>query len=147
MQAAIGLAQLAKLPEFIRKRKENYNRLYQGLKTLNKYFIFNDALVGANPSWFGFPVVVKESAPFSKNDLVEYLEERHIATRSLFAGNLTRHPAYLGRSDIKLAGKLTNADILMNNGFWVGVYPAITKTMLDFIIGSIVSFIHAKTRR
>jgi len=149
MQAAIGLAQLRKLPEFIRTRRENFDRLLTSLKSLrlpNKYLIFSEVLPGANPSWFGFPIVVKKDAPFTKNELVNYLEEHKIATRSLFAGNLARHPAYLGRSDIKIARKLPNADMLMNNGFWVGVYPAITKTMLDFMIECIVSFIHAKTR-
>jgi CDP-4-dehydro-6-deoxyglucose reductase, E1 len=146
MQAAIGLAQLKKLPEFIKIRRANYIRLLKELRSLKKYCVFPEVLPGADPSWFGFSIVVKDTAPFTRNELVEYLESRHIATRSLFAGNLTRHPAYLGRNDVVKIGNLKNADILMNNGFWIGVNPTISKIMLDFMIESIVSFIHAKTR-
>jgi CDP-6-deoxy-D-xylo-4-hexulose-3-dehydrase len=144
MQAAIGLAQLAKLPKFISARKENFDRLLRSLTSLRlpkKYFIFPEVLPGAEPCWFGFPLVVKDGAGFTRNELVEYLEKRHIATRGLFAGNLTRHPAYLGRKDIRVVGALANSDKLMNDGFWIGVYPGITKAMLDFVTASVISFI------
>ncbi|OGG11968.1 lipopolysaccharide biosynthesis protein RfbH [Candidatus Gottesmanbacteria bacterium RBG_13_45_10] len=141
MQAAIGVAQLAKLPGFIRARRENYSRLLRELKSLNKYFIFNEVLPGADPSWFGFPIVVRDGAPFTKLELVTYLEHNHIATRSIFAGNLTRHPAYLKRKDIRIVGTLKNSDKLMNDGFWIGVYPGITSQMLTYVKKTISSFV------
>ena len=150
MQSAIGLAQLAKLPRFIKARRENYDRLLKGLTSLRipkKYLMFPAVLPGADPCWFGFPMVITNNAPFTKNELVTYLEERGIVTRSLFAGNLLRHPAYIKRKDVRAVGKLVNADKLMNDGFWVGIYPGITKQMLDFVANSIVSFIHAKVKK
>ena len=148
MQAALGLAQLKKLKGFIRKRRENFAYLYQCFKTLEQYFILPEALPGANPSWFGFPIVVKDGAPFTKLDLVNYLEKRNIQTRSIFAGNLTRHPAYLHRTDIRTVFDLVHSDKLMTDAFWIGVYPGITKQMLDFVGDSIVSFItRAKSGR
>lgn len=144
MQAAIGLAQLKKLPKFIKARRKNFSYLYQCFKTLIQYFILPEALPGANPSWFGFPIVVKKTAPFTKLDLVQYLESKKIVTRSIFAGNLMRHPAYMNRTDIRTVGKLKNADTLMNDAFWVGVYPGITKPMINYIVRSIEEFVAAK---
>lgn len=148
MQAAIGLAQLKKLPKFIRARRENFTKILKSLKQLKdmeKYFILPQALPEANPSWFGFPIVVADNAPFTKLELVNFLEEKKIATRSIFAGNLTRHPAYLHHPQIRKTGDLANSDKLMNDAFWIGVYPGLTNRMLDFMTRSIVSFIHTKT--
>lgn len=133
MQAAIGLAQLQKLPQFIAKRKENYKKLFAGLKKYEKYFLFTDREKEADPCWFGFMIVVRDGAPFTKLELVRYLEDKKIATRSLFAGNLLKHPAYLGRKDIRVVGKLTNSDKIMNDGFWIGVYPGITEKMIAYV--------------
>lgn len=141
MQAAIGLSQLAKLPGFIKKRRENFSFLYQCFKTLKQYFILPEALSGANPSWFGFPIVVKDGAPFTKLDLVKYLEDHKIATRSIFAGNLTRHPAYLNHPQIRKTGDLKNSDKLMNDAFWVGVYPGLTGPMLRYIHTTVTAFL------
>ncbi len=140
MQAALGLAQLGKLPEFIKKRRENFTALSEFFQQYKKYFILPEALGGARPSWFGFPLVVADGAPFTKLEFVQYLEGKKIATRSIFGGNLARHPAYLGRKDIRIIGKLTNSDKLMRDGFWIGVYPGITKQMLAFVQGSITAF-------
>jgi len=147
MQAAIGLAQLKKLPKFVRARRANFTQLLKSLKTLKyaeDFFIFPGSLPGANPSWFGFPIVVKNGAPFTKVELVNYLDEHHIATRAIFAGNLTRHPAYIPMREsggIRVIGDLKNSDKLMNDAFWIGVYPGLTKPMLQYIIKTIESFI------
>lgn len=141
MQAALGLAQLKKLRGFIKRRRENFARLHAFFEKYEEYFILPESLPEANPSWFGFPIVVRPDAPFTKLDLVQYLEANKIATRSIFGGNLVRHPAYLGRNDMRVVGKLKNSDTLMTDGFWIGLYPGITKQMLDFVGDSIVSFI------
>jgi CDP-6-deoxy-D-xylo-4-hexulose-3-dehydrase len=144
MQAAIGVAQLKKLPGFIKKRRENYDRLLMSLKSLRqakKYFIFPEALPGAKPSWFGFPIVVKDGAPFTRLELVKYLENHKIATRSIFAGNLARHPAYIKHPQIRIAGDLVNSDKLMNDGFWIGVYPGITPGMLTYVKDTFKEFL------
>ncbi len=145
MQAAIGLAQLDKLPAFIEKRKENFKILRKHLDRYGKYLLFTDPEEGSDPCWFGFTILVKDNAPFTKLELVRFLEERKIATRSLFAGNLLRHPAYLGRKDIRVVGKLTNSDKIMNDGFWIGVYPGITKDMISYMTATITEFIREKT--
>ncbi|MBI3576834.1 lipopolysaccharide biosynthesis protein RfbH [Candidatus Gottesmanbacteria bacterium] len=133
MQAAIGLAQLEKLPGFIQKRKENFNTLRKHLDRYSKYMFFTNPEKGSDPCWFGFTIVVKDGAPFTKLELVKHLEANKIATRSLFAGNLLKHPAYIGRKDIRVVGKLTNSDKIMNDGFWIGVYPGITKEMITHV--------------
>ena len=136
MQAAVGYAQLAKLPDFIRKRKENYRILKEGLRDLQEFFILPEALEGADPSWFGFPIAVKPEAPFGCFDLVRYLDGRKIGTRLLFGGNLTRQPAYRGQA-FRVSGDLKNTDFVMNNVFWIGVYPGLTSEMLNYVLDTI----------
>jgi len=140
MQAAIGLAQFKKLPGFIKKRRKNFQVLHKFFTQYKKYFILPESLPRANPSWFGFPVVVADGAPFTRLELVTYLEDHKIATRSIFGGNLTRHPAYLHRKDIRIVGKLVHSDKLMNDGFWIGVYPGITSAMRQYIIRTVENF-------
>ncbi|MFZ5845317.1 MAG: lipopolysaccharide biosynthesis protein RfbH [Patescibacteria group bacterium] len=140
MQAAIGLAQLAKLPNFIQKRQENFKALLKHLSQYQKYLMFTEAEKGSDPSWFGFMIVVRDGAPFTKLELVKYLEEHKIATRSLFAGNLLKHPAYLGRKDVRLVGNLDNSNKIMNDGFWIGVYPGITRDMREYVCHVFDSF-------
>lgn len=132
MQAAIGLAQLKKLPGFIKKRRDNFNSIYKFLKKYEKYFILPEVLKNSTPSWFGFPVLVKETAPFKRNDVVNYIENNKIATRMLFGGNLIKQPAYKNIK-CRIAGDLKNTDLIMNNLFWFGVYPGITKDKLEYI--------------
>ena len=139
-QAAIGLAQLKKLPYFIKKRKENYKKLYQFFKQYEKYFISMKKNPKEDPCWFGFPVIVRENALFNRNQLTIYLENNKIGTRNVFSGNLLRHPAYINLN-CRVVGKLTNADIIMNNAFWLGVFPGIDKERLDFMIEKIREFI------
>jgi len=140
-QAAIGVAQLAKLPRFIKRRKENFKRLYAFFKKYDTYFILPSWEEESDPCWFGFVLIVKDDAPFTRLELVKYLEEKKIGTRNLFAGNLVRHPAYLGRNDYRIAEPLIHSDMIMNNGFWIGVYPGITHKHIDYIKKCIQSFI------
>ncbi|MBI2095795.1 MAG: lipopolysaccharide biosynthesis protein RfbH [Candidatus Omnitrophica bacterium] len=133
MQAAIGVAQLKKLEGFIHLRRENFSALHAGLKDLSEYFILPEATPESRPSWFGFPLAVKEGAPFKRDQALRHLEDRKIATRLLFGGNLTRQPAYRGVTH-RVAGDLKNSDFVMNSVFWVGVYPGISKPMLEYMI-------------
>lgn len=133
MQAAVGVAQLKKLPAFIKKRQENFQYLYNGLKDLEKYFILPEATPNSKPSWFGFPLAVRSEAPFTRNQVVHYLEECKIATRLLFGGNLVRQPAYLDVPH-RVAGSLTNSDFVMNQVFWIGVYPGLSSAMLEYVL-------------
>lgn len=131
MQAAIGVEQLKKLPGFIEKRKENFNVLYQGVKKYEKYYILPEPTPHSEPSWFGFPLLVREKAPFTRDEIVRYLEANKIATRMLFGGNLLKQPAY---RDIprRVPEKLENTDIVMKNCFWIGIYPGLSKKMLTY---------------
>jgi len=132
MQAAIGCAQLEKLSGFIEARKNNFKFLYKILKKYDDYFILPQAEKYSEPSWFGFPLLVKDSAPFNRVDIVNYLEDRKIATRMLFGGNLLKQPAYKNIKH-RVAGDLKITDLVMNNLFWIGVYPGLTKPMLSYI--------------
>ena len=139
MQAAIGVAQLKKLPSFIQGRRENFTKLHAGLQDLQDYFILPEPTLGSEPSWFGFPIAVQEDAPFTRNALVQLLNRRKIATRLLFGGNLVQQPAYKDTS-YRAIGVLPNTDFVMNNVFWIGVYPGLTDAMLDFVIQSFHEF-------
>ena len=140
MQAAIGVAQLKKLPAFIEARRRNFRLLYQGLKNLEDFFILPQPTPGSEPSWFGFPLAVREEAPFTRNEVVRYLERRKIATRLLFGGNLVRQPAYR-EVPHRVVGDLENSDFVMNHVFWIGVYPGLTEEMISFVIEKIREFV------
>lgn len=133
MQASIGVAQLDKLEYFIRKRKENFDRLYNGLAPYQDKIILPKATLHSEPSWFGFLLTVKENAGFSRNKLTSFLEQNNIETRNLFCGNLTRQPAFL---DIKKRqiGDLKNTDLIMNNTFFIGLFPGIDKVEIDYVL-------------
>jgi CDP-6-deoxy-D-xylo-4-hexulose-3-dehydrase len=132
MQAALGASQLEKLPFFIERRKQNFRTLRAALEPYADVLLLPEATPGSDPSWFGFPLGVRENAPFTRDDLVHRLEERKIGTRLLFAGNLLRQPAYEG-IDCRVIGDLKNTDFVMRNVLWVGVYPGLTKPMLDHV--------------
>lgn len=134
MQAAIGVTQLKKLPQFFIKRKENFQKIYNHLQQYKKYLILPEAEPESDPCWFGFMIVITDNAPFTRLELVNYLESKKIVTRSLFGGNLLRHPAYLRLKRYRVVGKLNNSDKIMNDGFWIGVYPGISKEMLQFVL-------------
>lgn len=140
MQAAIGIEQLKKLPTFIERRRENFKVLYDGFRALEDYFILPIATSGSEPSWFGFPILVRGDAPFSRGDVVRFLEGKKIATRMLFGGNLTRQPAYQSVG-YRVSGILNNSDLVMNDLFWLGTYPGLTVEMLDYINSSMKKFV------
>jgi CDP-6-deoxy-D-xylo-4-hexulose-3-dehydrase len=139
MQAAIGIEQLKKLPKFIARRKENFSILYLGLLKYERYLNLPHPTPGSDPSWFGFPILIRNNAQFTRNEIVHYLENNKIATRMLFGGNLIKQPAY---SDMiyKSAGPLVNTDLVMNNLFWVGVYPGLNPEMCNYIVASFDEF-------
>jgi len=145
MQAAIGVAQLEKLPRFIAARKRNFAFFMKHFKKYEKYLILPEAIEGSTPSWFGFPILVKESAPFTRNDIVNYLEQNKIATRMLFGGNLTKQPAYKNVK-YRISGDLRNTDLVMNNLFWIGVYPGISKEQREFMAKTFNDFFKEKLR-
>ncbi len=140
MQAAIGVEQLRKLPAFIDARKRNFKLLYEGLKIYKEYFILPEVEKGADPSWFGFLLTVREGAGFTKNDIVKFLEENKIATRMLFAGNIIRHPGYKN-VNYRIFGDLGNTDRIMHDTFWIGVYPVLTGDMITYILSEFENFI------
>ena len=140
MQAAVGVAQLKKLPDFIEARRHNFNRLYAGLKKFEEVLILPETTPKSNPSWFGFAITVRPGAPFSRLELVQHIESRRIGTRLLFGGNLMRQPAYIGMPH-RVVGPLTNANIITDNTFWLGVYPGLNDEMVDFMIATVSEFI------
>ncbi len=132
MQAAVGVAQLKKLPEFIEKRRANFAYLKQRLSELQDFIMLPEATPNSNPSWFGFPIYVRPEAPFTRDEAVRWLEAHKIGTRLLFGGNLLRQPAYRGQN-YRVVGDLHNADEIMRRVFWIGVYPGLTEPMLDYV--------------
>jgi len=133
MQAACGLAQIKKIESFIDARRKNFEYLREGLKDLD-FLQLTKPTDNSNPSWFGFPMTVNESSPISRNELIEFLEEKRIGTRLLFAGNLIKQPYFQKDVNYRVDGELTNTDLTMKNTFWIGVQPSLTKEMLDYVI-------------
>lgn len=140
--ASLLVSQLRKLDGFVEQRRHNHRVLSERLDQYRRYFRFQKALAGANPSWFGFAITVKETAPFTRNQFVEYLENHHIGTRLLFGGNLLKQPAY---RDIqhKVFQELTNTDVILRNTLWIGCYPGIDEERLEYMISTIDNFIEA----
>jgi CDP-6-deoxy-D-xylo-4-hexulose-3-dehydrase len=139
MQAAVGVAQLERLPGFIAARRHNFAYLRAALDDLADVLVLPEPQPGSEPSWFGFPLLVRDGAPFTRDALVQFLEGRRIATRLLFGGNLVRQPAYEGLT-YRVVGDLANSDRVMRGAFWVGVYPGLTEPMLDWVATSIREF-------
>jgi CDP-6-deoxy-D-xylo-4-hexulose-3-dehydrase len=133
IQAAIGLAQLDRLDSFVAIRRRNWNYLYKNLSELEEFFILPKPTENSKPSWFGFAITVKDNSPVSRNDLVKKLNEKNIGTRLLFGGNLLRQPAFLD-TPRRVLGDLKNSDIVMNQTFWIGVWPGLTEQMLDYVV-------------
>jgi CDP-6-deoxy-D-xylo-4-hexulose-3-dehydrase len=147
MQAAIGVAQLDKFPTFVEKRKENFTKLYEGLKEIDE-LVLNSATPNSDPSWFGFMITLKDSVKFSRNEIVEYLENANIQTRNLFAGNMLRHPMFdsmVQNRDYRVIGDLPNTDTIMNNSFWIGLYPGMGDNAIEYMISTIRGYIDAKS--
>lgn len=145
MQAAVGCAQLEKFPRFVEKRKANYKRLYEGLKDLET-LILVEAQPHSDPSWFGFMMTLRSGASFTRNELVEHLEGANIQTRNLFAGNMLRHPMFASLNegvDYRVVGALTGTDKIMNDSFWIGLYPGMGDEAIDYMIATIREFVNA----
>lgn len=140
MQAACGLAQLEKAPQFIQARKDNFAFLKERLKDCEEFVSLPVATEHSDPSWFGFPITLKENCPVTRLDLLTYLDQNKIGSRLLFAGNLTRQPYMIG-ANYRISGDLTNTDNVMNNTFWIGVQPALTREMLEFAASKIESYL------
>ena len=140
MQAAVGVAQLSKLPRFIAARRANFCRLYEGLCELEEHFILPRATADSDPSWFGFALTIRPESKIDRLALTQHLESRRIGTRLLFGGNLMKQPAYLGLPR-RVVGELHNADIITTNTFWVGVHPGLDDLRIDYIIESILDFV------
>jgi len=139
MQAACGLAQLDSLDHFVMRRRENYTYLRNRLSTLEQFLQLPEVTPNSEPSWFGFPLVLKEATGVKRTDLLTYLDENKIGTRLLFAGNLTKQPYMMGQN-FRISGDLKNTDIVMNQTFWVGTYPGLTSGHLDYIVEKLEEF-------
>lgn len=150
MQAAIGCAQLKKLPSFVQRRRDNYETLSRLLKPFEEYFLFSQPTPKSNPSWFGFLMTVRKDAKFSRNELTAYLEKHKIQTRMLFAGNITRHPCFdemrKSGEGYRVIGDLSCSDHVMNHSLWIGVYPGMSNEMIEYIVKTIKMFILGKQK-
>ncbi len=145
MQAAIGCAQLAKLPAFAEARKRNWKLLREGLADLSDVFILPEATQNSDPSWFGFLMTIRDNAPFSREAIVNHLEANKIQTRMLFSGNIIKHPCFdemrQSQKGYRVAGSLETTDKVMSSAFWVGVYPGLTEPMVQFMVDKIREFV------
>ena len=145
MQAAIGCAQLEKLDSFIAARRKNWQALYDSLKDLEDVFILPESTADSKPSWFGFMLTVRDTCRFTREEIVRYLESNKIQTRMLFAGNYTRQPVFdqmrRQKNGYRIVDNLDNTDCIMNNSFWLGVYPGMTEPMLEYMIQKIQDFV------
>ena len=145
MQAAVGVAQLEKFPSFVEIRKQNFKKLYEGLKDL-KELILVQTQPNSDPSWFGFMMTLKDDVTFTRNDLSQFLEQNKIQTRNLFAGNILRHPLFdtmIENEDYRVVGKLVNTDKIMNDSLWIGLYPGMSNDAIDYMIQKIREFLKA----
>jgi CDP-6-deoxy-D-xylo-4-hexulose-3-dehydrase len=143
IQAAIGLAQLDRLESFVELRKRNWTYLSKELKGLEEFLIFPKATENSDPSWFGFALTVKPNSPKTRNQIVQELNDKKIGTRLLFGGNLLRQPAFIG-TPRRVIGDLANTDRIMNDTFWIGVWPGLSIEMLDYMITSLGEMLGVK---
>jgi CDP-6-deoxy-D-xylo-4-hexulose-3-dehydrase len=146
MQAAVGLSQLRKLPQFIEARRANFQYLYERLRPLEDVLVLPATTPGTEPSWFGFPLAVRPEAPFNREQLIWHLESHRVATRLLFGGNLVRQPAYR-ETPHRVVGDLAGSDFVMRQVFWIGVYPGLTPEMLDYMIGVFRDFVAGRPNK
>jgi CDP-6-deoxy-D-xylo-4-hexulose-3-dehydrase len=141
MQAALGVSQLKKLPDFIEKRRKNFKNFYEGLKQFEEYLVLPESTENSEPSWFGFPITLKQNSKFNRNGIVNFLEKRRIGTRLLFAGNILKQPLFTeNKVEYRFIGDLKNTDIIMKNTFWIGVWPGIDDKQVNYIIEKFKAF-------
>jgi CDP-6-deoxy-D-xylo-4-hexulose-3-dehydrase len=133
------VSQIKKLPRFTDARRRNWEFYREYFSDLEEFFILPEPTMHSNPSWFGFMLSVKESAPFSRNDVVQFLENNKIGSRMLFGGNLTKHPAY-ENVEYRVSGTLHKSDFVMENGFWIGVSPVVTPRMSEYVVEKFIQF-------
>ena len=142
MQAALGVAQIDKLPQFITKRKRNFQRYYEGMKDLEHLFWLPEATPGSDPAWFGFPLTIREGVPLDCQKFTQMLDSKGIEVRRMFAGNITRQPAYKD-VEYRIIGDLKTTDLIARNGFWLFVSPSLTDEMIDYVL----DIIHAEVKK
>ncbi len=146
MQAAVGVEQLKKFPSFIERRRHNWDRLKAALAPVADQVILPEPAEGSRPSWFGFLITVPEGSRHTRNEVTKYIEDHNVQTRLLFSGNITRHPCFdqiRGTDKYRVSGELKNTDYIMNNTFWVGVYPGMTDEMIDYMAKTIIEAVNA----
>jgi len=146
LQAAVGVEQLKKFPSFIERRRHNWDRLKAALAPIADKVILPEPAEGSRPSWFGFLITVPEGSKHTRNEVTKYIEDHNVQTRLLFSGNLTRHPCFdqiRGTDKYRVSGELKNTDYIMNNTFWVGVYPGMTDEMIDYMAKTIIEAVNA----
>ena len=143
LQASIGFAQMDKLPRFIKSRKENWKIINEYILQKPDYFLPHMPTANSDPSWFGYAITVKDNQDFSRDDIVKFLNENRIATRLMFGGNLIKQPAYK-KKQFRVVGSAENADIVMNSSFWIGVYPGLSREMIDYMLEKIDEFINSR---
>lgn len=138
--AAVGVAQIEKVPQFVRQRKENFNKWHEGFSSFEEFFILPKAESESDPSWFAFPLTVRENAPFTRGELVRFFDEHLVETRPIFSGNILRHPAY---SNIRhrVVGELTNTDKVTNSSFFLGTYPGLNQAAMDYTLSTLSNFV------
>ena len=141
MQAACGLAQMSRVKNFIKSRKNNFKYIYDQLKSIEEYLILPEATENSDPSWFGFPITLRDNLSVTRNQLLRYLDEKKIGFRLLFSGNVTKQP-YMLEKKFRVVGNLKNTSTIMNNTFWIGVYPGLERKELDFVVNEIKNFLH-----
>ena len=141
MQAACGLAQMSRVKNFIKSRKSNFKYIYDQLKSIEEYLILPEATENSDPSWFGFPITLRDNLSVTRNQLLRYLDEKKIGFRLLFSGNVTKQP-YMLEKKFRVVGNLKNTSTIMNNTFWIGVYPGLERKELDFVVNEIKNFLH-----
>ena len=139
-QASFGIEQLKKMPLFIKKRKQNFERMYSYAKKWEDFFVLPKSMPKSNPCWFSFPFTIRDSAPFTRQELVTFLEHRMIQTRTVFAGNITKQPAYV-HVPYRVMGTLDNSDRIMYNSFFVGIYPGLGKAEVDYMAENMTDFL------
>ena len=148
MQASVGCAQLKKLPGFVEQRKNNWKYLREKLDAVSDKIIMPEPVEKSKPSWFGYLMTVKEDAGFTRDELVQHLEAHNVQTRLLFSGNIIKHPCFdemrKTQTGYRVVGNLNNTDFIMNNSFWIGVYPGMNNDKLDYMIEIIIEFVEKR---